>query len=90
MFFRLFLKAEAKKKKQVVTEIEREHVMNGKMDDLVEHQRRVDEERDAQVCVCAWGGIFDWTTVYVCVKVCCVLGLSFMVRGNLYGRDVDM
>ena len=33
----------------MVTEIEREHVMNGKLDDLVEHQRRMDEERDAQV-----------------------------------------
>ena len=42
--------AEAKKKKQVVTDLERQHVMNGKLDDLVEHQRRMDEERDAQVC----------------------------------------
>ncbi len=45
----VYLQAEAKKKKQVVTDLEREHAMNGKLDDLVEHQRRMDEERDAQV-----------------------------------------
>lgn len=43
------LQADARRKKQVVTETEREHIMNGKLDDLVEHQRRMDEERDAQV-----------------------------------------
>lgn len=34
----------------MVTEIEREHVMNGSLNDLVEHQHRMDAERDSQVC----------------------------------------
>ena len=47
----VLLQAEAKKKKQVVTDLEREQVMNGKLDDLVEHQLRMDAEKDAQVGV---------------------------------------
>lgn len=32
-----------------MTDIEREHVMSGKLDQLVEEQRRIDEEKDAEV-----------------------------------------
>ena len=34
-----------------MTDIEREHVMNGNLDDLIKQQQRMDEERDAQVRV---------------------------------------
>ena len=37
-------------KKQVVTETERELLRTGKFDLLVEEQRRIDAERDAEVC----------------------------------------
>ncbi len=33
----------------MVTELEKEHAMNGNFNQLVEHQRKIDEERDAQV-----------------------------------------
>jgi hypothetical protein len=55
LFF--LLKAEAKRKKQVVTELEREQVMNGNLADLMEHQKRIDEERDAQVRIRGWMSI---------------------------------
>ena len=32
-----------------MTDLEKEHMMNGEYNELVEHQRRLDEERDAQV-----------------------------------------
>ena len=32
-----------------MTDLEREHVMSGNLDQLVEEQRRVDEEKDAEV-----------------------------------------
>ena len=35
-----------------MTDLEREHVMSGNLDQLVEEQRRIDEEKDAEV----WGG----------------------------------
>ena len=34
----------------MVTEVERDYAMSGKFDQLVEEQRRIDEERDAEVC----------------------------------------
>ena len=36
-------------RQQVVTDVEREHVMSGNLDQLVEEQRRRDEEKDAEV-----------------------------------------
>lgn len=47
----------------MVTDVEREHVMNGNLDDLVEHQRRMDEERDAQVL---YVGMWVHRWVYGC------------------------
>ena len=32
-----------------MTDLEREHVMSGNLDQLVEEQRRIDEEKDAEV-----------------------------------------
>ena len=32
-----------------MTDVEREHVMSGNLDQLVEEQRRIDEEKDAEV-----------------------------------------
>ena len=36
-------------RQQVVTDVEREHVMSGNLDQLVEEQRRIDKEKDAEV-----------------------------------------
>lgn len=38
-------------KKQMVTEAEREMLRSGKFDELVEEQRRIDAEKDAEVHV---------------------------------------
>ena len=43
------MQAEARKSRQVVTEVERDFALSGKFDQLVEEQRRIDEERDAEV-----------------------------------------
>ena len=32
-----------------MTDLEREHVMSGNLDQLVEEQRRIDEEKDSEV-----------------------------------------
>lgn len=45
-----------KKQQQVVTELEREHVMSGNLDQLVEEQRRIDAEKDAEVRRWRWRG----------------------------------
>ena len=45
----LLLQVEARKSRQVVTDAERDYAMSGKFDQLVEEQRRIDEERDAEV-----------------------------------------
>ena len=45
-----------KKQQQVVTELEREHVMSGNLDQLVEEQRRIDAEKDAEVRGWRWRG----------------------------------
>lgn len=39
-----------------MTDLEREHVMSGNLDQLVEEQRRIDEEKDAEVRAPVWGG----------------------------------
>ena len=39
----------ARRSRQVVTEVERDYAMSGKFDQLVEEQRRIDAERDAEV-----------------------------------------
>ena len=43
------LQSAAQAKKQMVTEAERELLRSGKFDELVEEQRRIDAERDAEV-----------------------------------------
>lgn len=39
-----------------MTDLEKEHVMSGNLDQLVEEQRRIDEEKDAEVRAPVWGG----------------------------------
>ena len=41
---------------RATTGMEREHVMSGNLDQLVEEQRRIDEEKDAEVRAPVWGG----------------------------------
>ena len=41
--------SEAKRSRQVVTDAERDYAMSGKFDQLLEEQRRIDAERDAEV-----------------------------------------
>ena len=45
----VFVQSAVRKQQQVVTELEREHVMSGNLDQLVEEQRRIDAEKDAEV-----------------------------------------
>ena len=45
----MLLQGAATGRQQVVTDLEREHVMSGNLDQLVEEQRRIDEEKDAEV-----------------------------------------
>ena len=45
------LQSAARTQKQMVTEAERELLRSGKFDELVEEQRRMDAERDAEVNV---------------------------------------
>ena len=45
----LILQGTVAGRQQVVTDVEREHVMSGNLDQLVEEQRRIDEEKDAEV-----------------------------------------
>ena len=45
----VLLQGVATGRQQVVTDLEREHVMSGNLDQLVEEQRRIDEEKDAEV-----------------------------------------
>ena len=52
----VFLQGAAAGRQQVVTDLEREHVMSGNLDQLVEEQRRIDEEKDAEVRAPVWGG----------------------------------
>lgn len=47
--FLVVIQSEARRSRQVVTEVERDYVMSGKFDQLAEEQRRRDEERDAEV-----------------------------------------
>ena len=45
----LLVQVEARRSRQVVTDAERDYAMSGNFDQLVEEQRRIDEERDAEV-----------------------------------------
>lgn len=40
---------EERRSRQVVTDVERDYAMSGKFDELLEEQRRIDQERDAEV-----------------------------------------
>jgi len=51
---RVCVQSAVKKQQQVVTELEREHVMSGNLDQLVEEQRRIDAEKDAEVRGWRW------------------------------------
>ena len=54
-----------------MTDSEREHVMNGNLNELVEQQRRLDEEREAQVrhaaCMGGGGGGGGWIMRFLTV-----------------------
>ena len=45
----LLIQVEARRSRQMVTDAERDYAMSGNFDQLVEEQRRIDEERDAEV-----------------------------------------
>ena len=45
----LLVQVEARRSRQVVTDAERDYAMSGNFDQLIEEQRRIDEERDAEV-----------------------------------------
>ena len=68
-------------KKQMVTEAERELLRSGKFDELVEKQRRIDAERDAEV---HYAYTFTCISHIICYKVSYIMSTVMQLQYILY------